>query len=64
VKPKVSAVLADTPVKAALEAEVEARSRPVKCKRLFSDSQEKGRKSKLKKNVGRSESSEEEDDNE
>jgi hypothetical protein len=44
-------VLTDTPVKAALEAEVEAQSRPVKRKRLFSDSQEKGRKSKLKKNV-------------
>jgi hypothetical protein len=32
-KPRVSAVLTDIPVKAALEAEVEARSRPVKRKR-------------------------------
>jgi hypothetical protein len=37
-------VLTDTPVKAAMEAEVEARSRPVKRKRLFSDSQERDEK--------------------
>jgi hypothetical protein len=35
----------DTPVKAALEAEVQARAEPVKCNRLFSDSQEKARTS-------------------
>jgi hypothetical protein len=36
----VSVVLADTPVKIALEAEVEARIKPVTCKRLFSGSQD------------------------
>jgi hypothetical protein len=41
-----SAVSTDTPVKAALEAKVEARFTPIKCNRLFSYSQEKTRKSK------------------
>jgi hypothetical protein len=45
-KPRLSAVLTDTPVKAALEAEVEARSTTIKYNRLFSYSQEKTRKSK------------------
>jgi hypothetical protein len=64
-KPRVSAVLTDTPVKAALEAEVEARSKPIKRNRVFRYSQEKTRKSKqLKKNVRKVESSDEEDDNE
>jgi hypothetical protein len=61
----VSAVLTDTPLKAALEAEVEACSEPVKCNRLFSDSRENTRKSKqLKKNFRRVESFDKEDDNE
>jgi hypothetical protein len=61
----VNAVLTDTPVKAALEAEVESHSTPIKSNRLFSYSQETTRKSKqLKKNVRKFESSDEEDDNE
>jgi hypothetical protein len=64
-KSRVSAILTDTPVKAAFEAEVEACSEPVKRNRSFSDSQENTRKSKqLKKNFLRVESSDEEDDNE
>jgi hypothetical protein len=35
-KPKVSAALTDAPVKVALEAEVEARSEPIKHNGLFS----------------------------
>jgi hypothetical protein len=55
----------DAPVKAALEAEVEARSKTIKRNRLFSYSQEKTRKSKqLKRNVRTVESCDEEDDNE
>jgi hypothetical protein len=38
-KTKASAVLADTPEKVALEAEGEARAKPVKCNKLFSDTQ-------------------------
>jgi hypothetical protein len=61
----VSAVLTDNPEKAALEAEVEARSKSIKRNRVFRYSQEKTRKSKqLKKNVRIVESSDEEDDNE
>jgi hypothetical protein len=61
----VGGVLTDTPVKAALEAEVETHSKPIKRNRLFSYSQEKTRKSKqLKKNVRRVESCEEDDGNE
>jgi hypothetical protein len=43
-KPRVSAVLTDAPVKATLEAEVEALPKPIKRNRLFSYSQEKTRK--------------------
>jgi hypothetical protein len=50
-KPRVTAVLTDTPVKAALEAEVEAHSKPIKRNRLFSYSQEKTRKSKQLKRM-------------
>jgi hypothetical protein len=54
-KPRVSAVLTNTPVKAALEAEVEARSKPIKRNRVFRYSQEKTRKSKqLKKECSKS----------
>jgi hypothetical protein len=42
----VGAVLSDSPIEVALEAEVKARPKPVKCNRLFSDSQEKSRKTK------------------
>jgi hypothetical protein len=42
----VSAVLTDILVKAALEAGVEARSKPIKRNRLFSYCQEKEQKSK------------------
>jgi hypothetical protein len=42
----VNAVLTDTLVKAALEAEVEARSKPIKRNKLYSYSQEKISKSK------------------
>jgi hypothetical protein len=42
----VGAALADTPVKVALEAEVEARAKRVNCNRLFIDSQENSRKPK------------------
>jgi hypothetical protein len=45
-KRNVSAVLTDTPVKAALEAEAEARAKSVKCNRLFNGSQEKSQKTK------------------
>jgi hypothetical protein len=48
-KPRVSAVLTDTPVKAALEAEVEVCSKYIKRNRLLSYSQEKTRKSKQKR---------------
>jgi hypothetical protein len=49
----VSVLLTDTPVKFALETEVEARVMSVKCK-LFSDSQEELRKTKqLQKNIRR-----------
>jgi hypothetical protein len=40
-KTYVGAVLIDTPMKDALEAEVEAHGKPLKCNRLFSNSQEK-----------------------
>jgi hypothetical protein len=36
-----SAVFTDTPVKIALEVEVQARAKPVKYKKLFSGSQDK-----------------------
>jgi hypothetical protein len=45
-KAKENDVLADTPIKVALEAEVKARDRPVKCNRFFSDSQDKSRNPK------------------
>jgi hypothetical protein len=45
-----SAVLTDTPVKDVLEAEVEARSKPIKSNKLFGYSQETTRKSKQLKN--------------
>jgi hypothetical protein len=61
-KTRVSAVLIDTPIKTALEAEVEARAKPVKCNRLFSDSQERSRKHKqLKEHVRRVDSPEKEE---
>jgi hypothetical protein len=61
----VSAVSTGTPVKAALEAEVEAHAERLHRNRLFYDSQEKARKSKQSKtNVRRVESYEEKDDNE
>jgi hypothetical protein len=64
-KSRVSAVLMNAAEKAALEAEVEARSNPIKRNRLFSYRQEKTRKLKqLRKNVRRFESSDEEDHNE
>jgi hypothetical protein len=47
----VSTVLTDTPENAALEAEVEAHSKPIKRNRLFSYSQEKTRKSKQLKRI-------------
>jgi hypothetical protein len=51
-KTKERAVVADTSVKIALEAEVGARAKPVKCNRLISDSQKRSQKPKqLKKNV-------------
>jgi hypothetical protein len=56
------AVLADTPVKVALLGEIEARVKPVKCIRLFSDGQWKSRTPKLKKNVQRVDVSEEDDE--
>jgi hypothetical protein len=40
-KTRVSTVLTDIPENVALEIEVEARSKPVTCNRLFSDGQEK-----------------------
>jgi hypothetical protein len=43
--------LADTPVKFTLEAEVKARALPVKCNRLFSDSQEQSHKPKQLKRM-------------
>jgi hypothetical protein len=59
------AFLIDTPVKAALKSEVKAQPKPVKRNRLFSDSQEISRKSKrLRSDVRRDESLEEEDDSE
>jgi cytidylate kinase len=59
----VSAFLTDTPVKIALEAEVEARAKRVKYKRSFSGSQDRSIKSKkLKKYVRTVDSSEEEDE--
>jgi hypothetical protein len=62
-KISVGAVLTDTAVKIALEAEVEALAKPVKCNRLLSDSQEKSYKLKqLKMNVQIVELSEEEDE--
>jgi hypothetical protein len=45
-KSRVNAVLTDTPVTTALQAEVEAHAEPVKRKTLFSDRQEKAQKSK------------------
>jgi hypothetical protein len=57
-----SAILTDTPVKAALEAEAQTHANPVKYNRLFSDSQETSRKPKqLIKNVRKVDWSEEED---
>jgi hypothetical protein len=60
---KARAILTHNPVKAALEVEVQASAKPVKCNKLFSDIQEKSRTPKqLKKYVRRVGFSEAEDE--
>ena len=64
-KSSLSAIITDTPVKAALESEVRARRKPVKRQMLFGGSQEKSRNCKhLRRGVRRNGSSEEKDDGE
>ena len=61
-KSRVSAIITDTPVKAALESEVRARCKPVKRKMLFGGSQEKSRNCKhFITGVRRNDTSEEDD---